>query len=407
MVTPVPLRTDAAALALEHADRLVLGTARDVHQAVARRAFTPWRRTSAAPIEVAHDLVAGGVYAAVGGALRVARHVMRSLGEAGIGGPVERGAVGRQVVSAVNGLIGDRLADAGDPNAIRMSVRHAAADVPARPAELQSAFPGATGRIAVLLHGLGENDDSWSRYRQRHGTTYAQVLTELGLTPVPLRANTGLHVSDNATRVCSLMESVVEHWPVPVTEVVLVGHSMGGLVLRAALAEAVATEAPWAAMVRDLVCLGAPHGGAALEKGVHLAARALALAPESRPFATILSLRSGGITDLRHGYLTREEWDGQDLHVTWGLDRMPLEATDGVRHHFVTALLGSTARHVFSRAVGDLLVREHSAAAAAGVADAYVHSLVSTNHFMLLNHPAVHAVLREWLTRPTDLPGAP
>ena len=66
---------------------------------------------------------------------------------------------------------------------------------------------------------------------------YATALErDLGVTPVFVRYNTGRHISDNGRDLAALVEQIVAAWPVPVEEVSLVGHSMGGLVSRSAAA---------------------------------------------------------------------------------------------------------------------------------------------------------------------------
>ena len=101
---------------------------------------------------------------------------------------------------------------------------------------LEVAFPEATSKVAVFLHGLGENEESWRLHADRHGlgteSTYGSRLAEdFGYTPVYLRYNTGLHISENGQHLTSLLDDVVAAWPTPVTELILVGHSMGGLVV--------------------------------------------------------------------------------------------------------------------------------------------------------------------------------
>src|SRR5262245_12433065 len=59
----------AGALAAEYAERLLLGTVRDVHRAVSSRVF---RLTgpAAEPVRTVHDGISDGVYGLLGSALR-------------------------------------------------------------------------------------------------------------------------------------------------------------------------------------------------------------------------------------------------------------------------------------------------------------------------------------------------
>ena len=413
----VPARTtDVAALALDYGDRLIVGTVRDLHHAVSRRVFRATRVVSGQVPESLHDAVVTSVYGAISGVLRVSSGSIRALASQGVGRPIEDTHRGRLVVAAVNGLIGDELRMLDDPQAITMAVRIDGDDVPASSWPLAQAFRGGTSHPVVFLHGLCENDESWAGSAKVHGTTYAErIVAETDGTPVMVRYNTGLHISENGKHLDALLQQLVASWPVPVTRITLVGHSMGGLVARAATNHATASGQTWQHLVRDIVCLGTPHAGANLEKAAHLGSRLLRFWPESSPFSTILESRSAGIVDLRHGYISQDEWEGQDLTGQWGLDRIAAAPLPGAEYHFVAATLGASRRHPLSSVLGDLLVH-FSSATGVGKAGPIVDGarfeyLPSAHHFALLNHPRIGDWLVEWINvrtrHPRSLPAAP
>jgi pimeloyl-ACP methyl ester carboxylesterase len=172
-----------------------------------------------------------------------------------------------------------------------------------------------------------------------------------------------------------------------VDRLALIGHSMGGLLIRAACAVTSAeggTDRPWAERVTDVVTLGTPHLGAPLAAQVGAGARALARLPESAPFGRILDQRSVGVLDLVEGLRD---------------DAPPLPH---VRYHLVSATLSRSPRHPVGRVVGDLLVRPGSAYGRGRrrpglFPDADELHVPRAGHFDLLNHPDVHAALRAWL----------
>ena len=399
-----PRLTDSAALVVDYADRLLVGTARDVHRSAAAKVFTVTRALGAAPVERIHDGVTGAVYGGVSAVARAGSRGLRALARRGVGAPTEATFAGRQVLSAVNGLVGAELDAVDDPAAITMGLRVGGRDVAADHASLAAAYPEATGRLVLFLHGLSESDESWLRRSDRVGSTYAERLrADTDWTPLTLRYNTGLHVSDNGTQLVALVDRLIDRWPVPVTDLAFVGHSMGGLVVRAATAQAMAGRSPWVDRVRRVVCLGTPHLGASLEKVVHLGARGLSLLPTAAPFGRILDVRSPGIVDLRHGYISRDEWHGQDLTSRWGGSRLAAAPLPSARYHFVAATVGPSQRHVASQLLGDWFVRFPSATGRGLRGDPVVDIaetayLPSTDHFALLNHPSIGDWLVDWFS---------
>src|SRR5205807_2429793 len=78
----------------------------------------------------------------------------------------------------------------------------------------------------------------------------------------------------------TVLESLVGAWPVRVRRLILIGHSMGGLVIRSACHAATLAGCRWPALAGHVVTLGAPHHGAPLAKAVHAAAWAFRAVPE-------------------------------------------------------------------------------------------------------------------------------
>jgi pimeloyl-ACP methyl ester carboxylesterase len=381
----------------------VPGGIRGMHLAIAARAFRAVGPT-AEPVRVIHDAISRGTYGAVAsGAAALGAVADVGIRARGIApGPrLSTTPKGSAVIAVVSGLIGDQLAREGSDLHEPASVRLDGEVVAIGPASLRAAFPAASPRLVVFLHGLMETEFSWRRGASgpdRERTYGARLASELGYTPVYLRYNSGLHVSENGRAVAALIEALVSSWPVEVAEIALVGHSMGGLVARSACHQG----AGWVLRVRRLVSLGTPHMGAPLEQGVHVAAAALQALPETRMFAAFLRRRSAGIRDLRHGSLVDEDWRGRDPDALRAAACREVPLLAGAQHCFVSATVTRSPRHPLGRLLGDTLVLVPSAGGRSRARripfDAsYGHHVGGAHHFALLGHPEVYERLRDWL----------
>ena len=320
----------------------------------------------------------------------------------GDGRPISSTPRGAVALAVLNGLYGDALeadrSDLQEPMAVRVRGRLVA---PERDA-LAAAFPAATGRLVVFVHGLMETEHAW---RLGGGEGYgARLARDLGCTPVDIRYNTGRHVSHNGRSLAELLDAVVAAWPVPVDEIALVGHSMGGLVARSAGHHAVEEGRPWVAHVRHVVSLGTPHLGAPLAQGVHYAAHALHAVPETRPLGRLLRRRSAGIRDLRRGSLVDRDWEGCDPDALRAAACAEVPLLDGATHCFVSATITRDPGHPVGRLIGDALVLTSSATGRGRSRripfreEDGLH-VGGAHHLALLDHPAVYAQLRAWLAR--------
>src|SRR4051794_1469034 len=357
------------------------------------------------PIKLVHDTVANGVVGALGGAASAAGRGAETLvsRRPRPSRPLSATLPGGIGLAILNGLVGDRLERERSPLQQPMSVRVGGLPVTPTPASLAKAFPRATPRLVVFVHGLMGEEHGWLLgSRQGRGDYGSRLARELGCTPVYIRYNTGRHISENGRSLADLLEQVVAEWPVPVEEVALVGHSMGGLVSRSGAHIAKLDGHAWVEHVRKVISLGSPHTGAPLEQAVHYAAFGLSRLPETRMFGTFLRRRSAGIRDLRQGSLVDEDWRERDPEALRAAACQEVPLLDGATHCFVSATVTRSARHPLGRMIGDTLVLVASASGESrtrklGFEAEFGLHVGATHHIALLNHPVVYEKLQAWL----------
>ncbi|MEO5734573.1 MAG: alpha/beta hydrolase [Rubrivivax sp.] len=268
------------------------------------------------------------------------------------------------IVAALNGVMGDHLQASGNPLAIQMALRRNGRRLTLQRDALKAALPDASGSLLVMVHGLCMNDLQWSKDSQHQGSHATRLSQELGLTPLHLHYNTGLHVSDNGRNLSLLLEQLLAEWPQPVQRLTLLCHSMGGLVARSALAQAQAAGLGWTARLADLVFLGTPHHGAPLERAGNGLSIVLSDTPYfgsyTAPIGRLTKLRSAGITDLRHGHLLEADRAG-DRFAKGPDARQPVPLPAQINCYAVAGHLGQDATASKARLLGDGLVPLDSA----------------------------------------------
>ncbi|MEA3502860.1 MAG: hypothetical protein U9R47_08810 [Actinomycetota bacterium] len=389
MIEVQPARGVGSAVAL--ATERIVEPVEGMHRVIAGRWFGPLG-VLGAPIHRAHGAIASAVYGSIrlgGDTVGVGLDKMIT---------VEPGTAD-SIQAFVNGLWGDALGRRRERVVIRMAIRddHGVPVTVGR--DLAAAFPAATGRLVVLVHGLVETERCWYGTETEPGL--AQALEgHADLTPVSIRYNSGLRVSANGSRLASLLEKVHSEWPVSVQSIALVGHSMGGLVIRSACEAARTAGHRWLDDVNDVVTVAAPHRGSPLEKLANMTAFGLRVAPETRPLADFVNGRSVGIKDLRFGAIVEDDWSGADpdalLRNTVG--DHPL--LPGIGHHFVAGVVTSNPTHPVGALVGDLVVRVASGTGGQHLEPGKVVVVGRKNHFDLIHDPEVIDSVMGWLAAP-------
>ncbi|HPA90809.1 MAG TPA: alpha/beta hydrolase [Quisquiliibacterium sp.] len=315
------------------------------------------------------------------------------------------------VLAALQGVLGDHLERTSNPLAVPMQVRRDGVALDLDGATLASSVPDARGHVLLMIHGLCMSDVQWRRDGHDHGAALAR---RLGATATYLRYNSGLHVSVNGRRVSELLERLLQAWPVPVTRLTLIGHSMGGLVARSAVECARAGGAAWPSRVGALVFLGTPHHGAPLERGGHWIETLLGVSPYSAAFVPLGRIRSAGVTDLRHGSLLDADWQGRDRFAHGHDTRVPVALPEGIACYAIAAVAGQRVDPLSTRLIGDGLVpldsalgRHEDPRRALAFPPAHTRIVRRTHHLGLLSSPTVTRQLLRWLAPARGAGGAP
>ena len=404
------------------------------HDAVVERSarrFAPIEpaKTAAKVVTGIQTAISGGVFESIrviNGITRFTVNAVADVAEAGLdqtsdsddlelATPIRSTAAGTAswyvdyLQSSLNGFWGDYLSRRKSCLDLGMTLRHHGRHLPATPDALAAAFPNPTDKICVFVHSLAATEWLWSLSSEEHYgdpdvTFGTRLRDDLGFTPIYLRYNTGRHISENGRALARLLTEALEAYPVPVEEIALVGHSMGGLVARSAAHYAREHAEPWVAQLRHVACIGSPHLGAPLEMAVNLLTGVLrnVKVTGAQVPAELLDSRSAGVKDLRYGYTVDEEWAGKDPDEVFADARRNVPLVDGVGYYFLAATISRDPDHPLGQLFGDLLVRVPSASGEAPEPTRRIHFssgavFSGMNHVYIANHPDVYEALRDLL----------
>ncbi len=332
------------------------------------------------------------------------------------------GLPGRQddVTAVMNGLFGDTLDDQGASLATPMTMRAGGSVLPLERHALASAL-GAAGieagpKICLLVHGLMSTESVWEFAGDTTTTYGTELARDHGVIAVALRYNTGRHISTNGRELATQLHELVAAWPVRVREIDLIGHSMGGLVLRSACHYAAGVRPrggwpigrSWTSRVRRVVLVGVPNLGAPLEVLVNLSSATLwsLPVPAARLVGLGLDHRSAGIKDLRFGAILDDDWQEQDPASVVRPRPHTVRPLRHARYLVISGSVTTDPEHPLARVIGDALVTSSSAAggatdeAGAGeesvLPGATVRQFPKVTHIALANRPEIYAAIHEW-----------
>lgn len=311
------------------------------------------------------------------------------------GSPQTAASWAERGISVLNGVVGDYLDHNRNGLAIPMAFVQDAQPLALTASALRAAQPSLTGKLVILVHGWCCNEDVW-RSRE-DGATYATRLQrDLGFTPFAVRYNSGMPVADNGAALANLLNTLADIYPCAIDDIVLIGHSMGGLVIRSACQFGTETNAAWLSRIRHIFYVGTPHDGADLERFAQGATVAMTSSrnPITRLFGRMLDVRSAGVRDLHDG----EKKAGAGREGA----QAPLPWLATARHHRLVGTLTSNPDDAVSKTFGDGLVRVP--AGPEGTPPGEMHPDVTVfpgiHHMQLARDPALYAAILAAVSAP-------
>ncbi len=310
-------------------------------------------------------------------------------------------------VAILNGVIGDTLEKRKSGFATQMALYRPDHSLFATGSRLKKSVASDASplKISILAHGSCGDEKGW-RFKRKSAVHYGSLLEkEFGFIPLFLRYNSGLHISTNGRRLSNLLEKLVLSSPQKIGEILLIGHSMGGLVFRSACYYGEKEKKKWVKRVKKIFYLGSPHLGTHLEKIGKLTTAILQQIPNpiTKMIVFLGDLRSAGVKDLRHGYLADEEWKKKnaDHLFYWHENKIPL--LKNADHYLICGTLSRVAGSRWGRLFGDGLVHPASgtgqglfSSSATGFSKKNCRVLLGISHAELKRSRRVYQQIQRW-----------
>ncbi len=298
------------------------------------------------------------------------------------------------LIGVLNGVLGDYLLSRHNPLALPMVLYD-------HYGVLQQG--DLSGRVVIFVHGLCMNHQDWS-HRSYGGIGEKLLAQRDNNTMLYLNYNTGRRISANGRSLANLLQELVRNHP-RITSLDLIGHSMGGLVVRSALFYGKQNMYPWLHMLENMVCLGSPHHGAVLERFGFSLQEKFGRFPVMKLLSHLVNIRSNGILDLRYGSVRDDDWEHNDIRI--GLiddNRKPAPLPSHINTFLVAGTLEfENKKNLPLKIIGDYLVSIKSALGEhpnprfqLKLPESNKAVFYGLNHFEIQYHPSVAEQVARW-----------
>lgn len=268
-----------------------------------------------------------------------------------------------RLVPVLNGLMGDEFEENNDLLAIKMSFRYSNQDVAVHELSTYYDFKQFGGKVNVLIHGLMGDEYMWKKEKPKQKNKIGDWLENNSFANnLYLRYNTGLHISENGRALSDLLEKFTTQYGDEITQINLIGHSMGGLLIRSAGYYADIQRQNWIAKLKNVFLIGVPNEGSYLAQigfFVKHVFRKIDISHDDY-IARLMDVRSNGIKDLSFAYLTDEDWLDKDSE---DIDKHPVTKVrliPKVKYYLIGGVIGKK-NDIVHKYLGDGLVGSTSA----------------------------------------------
>jgi pimeloyl-ACP methyl ester carboxylesterase len=307
----------------------------------------------------------------------------------------------KDFVAVLNGIIGDHMTRTNNPLVLSMQLNYKGHKIDPESTAFQEALSRSKGKIMIMVHGLCGHDNRW----EENGINPSENLAKaLNYTPLYLQYNSGLHISDNGQQMNAILNELIHKFSNAINDIVLIGHSMGGLVIRSSCHYDMEENDRWTKLVSKIITLGTPHHGASLEKLGNYVDNILEVIPYTKPLARLGKIRSTGITDLRFGSVI-DDAQGQDRFELSEDNRIQVPLPEGIECFAIAATKNPTEKEKFSKLSGDGLVSVNSAIGIhkdekrnLNFPESNIHLCYDTKHTQLLTDEKIFIKIHEWIS---------